>query len=151
MVSVDTDASIAARQGAAWKISGWTDHIAIHHAKGCACCHEYINHLLGAQSLSQINLLHSNIENTAKSTWPRFINSIEIDADERVQKQSSNLHVQINEMKDAPHDTKKSSKRQQCKGLGPSTFISSFNSIEALEKNYLAQLPSNSLTDPTFH
>ena len=43
------------------------------------------------------------------------------------------------------------SKRQQQKGLGPSVYISSFNSIQALEKNYLAQLPSNSLSDPTFH
>ena len=42
------------------------------------------------------------------------------------------------------------SKRQQHKGLGPSTYILSFNSIEALEKNYLAQLPSHSLSDPTF-
>ena len=42
------------------------------------------------------------------------------------------------------------SKRQQRKGLGPSVYISSFNSIEALEKNYLAQLPSHSLSDPTF-
>ena len=41
------------------------------------------------------------------------------------------------------------SKRQQ-KGQGPSVYISSFNSIEALEKNYLAQLPSNSLSDPAF-
>ena len=41
------------------------------------------------------------------------------------------------------------SKRQQQKGLGPSVYISSFNSIEALEKNYLAQLPSHSLSDPT--
>ena len=30
------------------------------------------------------------------------------------------------------------SKRQQKKGLGPSAYISAFNSIEALEKNYLA-------------
>ena len=43
------------------------------------------------------------------------------------------------------------SKRQQHKGLGPSVYILSFNSIEALEKNHLAQLPSNSLSDPTFH
>ena len=43
------------------------------------------------------------------------------------------------------------SKRQQQKGLGPSVYISSFNSIEALEKNYLAQSPSHSLSDPTFH
>ena len=42
------------------------------------------------------------------------------------------------------------SKRQQHKGLGPSVYISSFTSIEALEKNYLAQSPSNSLSDPTF-
>ena len=41
------------------------------------------------------------------------------------------------------------SKRQQQKGLGPSVYISSFNSIEALEKNYLAQSPSHSLSDPT--
>ena len=41
------------------------------------------------------------------------------------------------------------SKRQQRKGLGPSVYISAFNSMEALEKNYLAQSPSNSLTDPT--
>ena len=40
------------------------------------------------------------------------------------------------------------SKRQQQKGLGPSVYISSFNSIEDLEKNYLAQSPSHSLSDP---
>ena len=108
MVSFDTNALIAAYQGAAWKISGWTDHVAIHHAKGCACCHKYINHLLGAQSLGQINLLCSDIENAVQSTWPRFINSIEIDADECVQGQISNLHVQIDEMKDRLHDMKKS-------------------------------------------
>ena len=39
-VSLDTNALIAARLGAAWKISGWPENIAIHHAKGCACCHE---------------------------------------------------------------------------------------------------------------
>ena len=44
------------------------------------------------------------------------------------------------------------SKRQQWKGLGPqSIHVLSFNSIEALEKNYLAQLPSHSLTDPALH
>ena len=64
MVSLDTNALIAARQGAAWKISGWPENIAIHHAKGCACCHEYINHLLGAQSLGKINLQHIDVENT---------------------------------------------------------------------------------------
>ena len=40
------------------------------------------------------------------------------------------------------------SKRQHKKGLGPSVYTSAFNSIEALEKNYLAQSPSHSLTDP---
>ena len=40
------------------------------------------------------------------------------------------------------------SKRQQKKGLGPSVYILAFNSIEALGKNYLAQSPSHSLTDP---
>ena len=40
------------------------------------------------------------------------------------------------------------SKRQQQKGLGPSVYILAFNSIEALEKNYLAQSPSHSLTNP---
>ena len=39
-------------------------------------------------------------------------------------------------------------KKQQKKGLGPSVYISAFNSIEALEKIYLAQSPSHSLTDP---
>ena len=57
-VSLDTDTLIAAHQGAAWKISGWPENITIHHAKGCACCHEYINHLLRAQNLGQINLQH---------------------------------------------------------------------------------------------
>ena len=107
-VSFDTDALIAAHQGAAWKISGWPDNIAIHHTKGCACCHGYINHLLGAQSLGQINLQHLDVENTVQSTWPAFINSIDFDADEHVQGQISNLHVQINELKDALCDMKKS-------------------------------------------
>ena len=74
MVSLDTNALIAACQGTAWKISGWPENIAIHHAKGCACCHEYINHLLRAQSLGQI----------------------------------SDLHVQIDELKDTLQDVKKS-------------------------------------------
>ena len=108
MVSLDTDALIAAHQGAAWKISGWPENIAIHHAKGCACCHEYINHLLGAQSLRQINLQCINIENAVQSAWPMFINSIEIDADQCIQGQLSNLHVQIDELKDALYDVKKS-------------------------------------------
>ena len=108
MVSLNTNVLIAAHQGAAWKISGWSENIAIHHAKGCACCHEYINHLLGAQSLGQINLQCPEIENTVQSAWPTFINSIKINADQCVQGQISNLHVQINELKDALCDAKKS-------------------------------------------
>ena len=100
-VSLDTNTLIAAQQGAAWKISGWLENIAIHHAKGCACCHEYINHLLGAQSLGQINLQHINVKNAVQSAWPTFINSIEIDADQCIQGQLSDLHAQINELKDA--------------------------------------------------
>ena len=85
MVSLDTDTLIAARQGAAWKISGWPENIAIHHAKGCACCHEYINHLLRAQCLGQTNLQCINVENAVQSAWPTFINSIKIDADQCIQ------------------------------------------------------------------
>ena len=112
-VSFYTDALIAACQSAAWKISGWPYNIAIHHAKGCACCHKYINHLLGAQSLRQINLLHPDVENTVQSAWPAFINSIEIDADEHVQGQISDLHAQIDELKDALCDAKKFSQNAE--------------------------------------
>ena len=108
MVSLDTDTLIAARQGAAWKISGWPENIAIHHAKGCACCHKYINHLLGAQSLRQINLQHIDVKNAVQSAWPPFINSIEIDADQCIQGQLSDLHAQIDELKDSLCDAKKS-------------------------------------------
>ena len=101
IVSLDTDTLIAARQGAAWEISGWPENIANHHAKGCACCHEYINHLLGAQSLRQINLQRIDIENAVQSTWPMFINSIKIDADQRIKGQLSDLHVQSDELKDS--------------------------------------------------
>ena len=66
------------------------------------------NHLLGAQSLGKINLQCINIENAVQSTWPTFINSIEINADQRIQGQLSNLHAQINELKDSLHDAKKS-------------------------------------------
>ena len=76
--------------------------------RGCACCHEYINHLLRGQSLRQINLQRIDVENAVQSAWPAFINSIEIDADQCVQGQISDLHVQINELKDALHDMKKS-------------------------------------------
>ena len=108
MVSLDTDTLIAAHQGAAWKISGWPENITIHHAKGCACCHEYINHLLGAQSLRQINLQCIDVENAVQSAWPTFINSIEIDAAQCIQGQLSNLHAQINELKDSLCNVKKS-------------------------------------------
>ena len=37
-----------------------------------------------------------------------FINNIEIDADQRVQGQISDLHGQIDELKDALHNMKKS-------------------------------------------
>ena len=70
--------------------------------------HEYINHLLRAQSLGQINLQHLDIKNAVQSAWPAFINSIEIDADQCVQGQISDLHAQINELKDALCDAKKS-------------------------------------------
>ena len=96
MVSLDTNTLIAACQGAAWKISGWPENIAIHHAKGCSCCHEYINHLLGAQSLGQINLQCIDVENAVQSTWPAFINSIKIDANQCIQGQLSDLHAHIN-------------------------------------------------------
>ena len=72
------------------------------------CCHEYINHLLRAQSLRQINLQCLNIKNAVQSAWPAFINSIKIDADQSIQGQVSDLHAQINELKDALHDAKKS-------------------------------------------
>ena len=36
-----------------------------------------------------------------------FINSIEIDADQRIQGQLSDLHAQIDELKDSLHDAKK--------------------------------------------
>ena len=108
MVSLDTDALIAAHQGVAWKISGWPENITIHHTKGCACCHEYINNLLRAQSLRQINLQHIDVKNAVQSTWPAFINSIKINADQRIQGQLSDLHAQIDELKDSLHDTKKS-------------------------------------------
>ena len=107
-VSLDTNALIAARQGAAWKISGWPENITIHHAKGCACCHEYINHLLGAQSLGKINLQSIDIKNAVQSAWPAFINSIKINADQRIQGQLSDLHAQINELKDTLCNAKKS-------------------------------------------
>ena len=107
-VSFDTDTLIVAHQGAARKISGWPENIPIHHAKGCVCCHEYINHLLGAQSLGQINLQCIDVKNPVQSTWPTFINSIEIDADQRIQGQLSNLHAQIDELKDSLHNAKKS-------------------------------------------
>ena len=62
---------------------------------------------LGLRSLGQINLQHLDVENKVQSTWPAFINSIEINADQCMQGQISDLHVQINELKDALHDVKK--------------------------------------------
>ena len=53
MVSFDTDTLIATCQSAAWKISRWPDNIAIHHTKGCDCCHEYINHLFRLRALGK--------------------------------------------------------------------------------------------------
>ena len=91
-----------------WKISGWPDNIAIHHAKGCVCCHEYINHLLRAQSLWQFNLQCLDVENTVQSTWPTFINSTKINTDQCMQGQISDLHAQIDELKDTLCDVKKS-------------------------------------------
>ena len=61
-----------------------------------------------AQSLRQINLQHIDVENAVQSTWPAFINSIKIDADQHVQGQISDLHAQIDELKDALCDAKKS-------------------------------------------
>ena len=76
--------------------------------KGCACCHEYINHLLRAQNLRQINLQRIDVENAVQSTCPTFINSIEIDADQCIQGQLSDLHAQIDELKDSLCNVKKS-------------------------------------------
>ena len=50
----------------------------------------------------------NDVENAVQSTWPTFINSIEIDADQRIQRQLSDLHVQIDELKDSLCDAKKS-------------------------------------------
>ena len=52
------------------------------------------------QNLRQINLLHPDVENAVQSTWPMFINRMKIDANEHVQGQISDLHVQIDELKD---------------------------------------------------
>ena len=40
------------------------------------------------------------------------------------------------------------SKRQQQKGLGPSVYISAFNSIEALEKNLLGTIAKSFVDRP---
>ena len=57
---------------------------------------------------NKINLLPPDVKNAVQSAWPAFINSIEIDADECMQGQISNLHVQIDKLKDTLHDAKKS-------------------------------------------
>ena len=61
-----------------------------------------------AQSLRQINLQHINVKNTVQSAWPAFINSIEIDVDQCIQGQLSDLHAQSNELKDSLCNAKKS-------------------------------------------
>ena len=62
----------------------------------------------GSGSWGQINLQHLDVENAVQSAWPTFINSIKIDADECMQGQISDLHAQIDELKDALCDMKKS-------------------------------------------
>ena len=51
---------------------------------------------------------HIDIENAVQSAWPTFINSIKINADQLIQGQLSDLHAQIDELKDAFHNAKKS-------------------------------------------
>ena len=55
-----------------------------------------------------INLQHIDIENVVQSAWPTFINSIKIDAAQHIQGQLSDLHAQIDELKDSLRDAKKS-------------------------------------------
>ena len=47
-------------------------------------------------------------ENAVQSAWPTFINSIIINADQHIQGQLSDMHVQIDKLKDFLHDAKKS-------------------------------------------
>ena len=54
------------------------------------------------------NLQHIDVENAVQSAWPMFINSIKIDADQHIQGQLSDLHAQIDELKDSLCDAKKS-------------------------------------------
>ena len=49
-----------------------------------------------------------DVENAVQSAWPAFINSIEIDADQHIQGQLSDLHAQIDELKDFLRNMKKS-------------------------------------------
>ena len=153
MVSLDTNALIAAHQGAAWKISGWPENIAIHHAKGCTCCHKYINHLLGAQSLGQINLQRIDVENAVQSAWHMFINSIEINADQHIQGQLSDLHAQIDELKDSLRNAKKSycnaeavltKEHSQVKDLEQE--LKGLKSCSQVEANASALLPTTLVT-----
>ena len=64
--------------------------------------------LVKCKNLTKTNLQHLDIENAVQGAWPMFINSIEIDADQCIQGQLSNLHAQINELKDALCNAKKS-------------------------------------------
>ena len=49
-VSLDTDALIAACQGAAWKIHGWPENIAIHHVLWISHIFHYVCTLSGPSS-----------------------------------------------------------------------------------------------------
>ena len=148
MVSLDTNALIAAHQGAAWKISGWPENIAIHHAKGCACCHKYINHLLGAQSLGQINLQRIDVENAVQSAWPAFINSIEINADQHIQGQLSDLHVQIDELKDSLRNVKKSYHNVEAVLTKEHSWVKDLKSHLQVEANASALPPMLATVEP---
>ena len=99
-VSFDTDALIAAHQGAGWKISGWAGNVATHHAWGCTCCHEYINHLIGAQGRGQINLRRAAIGTAINTAWPGLMQDFETAANEKAQPIIDDLHSEIDELKD---------------------------------------------------
>ena len=63
---------------------------------------------LGLRASGKSTYSVSTLRKAVQSAWPVFINSIGIDADEHVQGQISNLHAQIDELKDTLHDAKKS-------------------------------------------
>ena len=107
-VSYDTDALIAAQQGAAWKISGLVGNVATHHTRGCTCCHEYINHLIGAQGLGQINLRRAAIGTAVNTAWPGLMQDFETAANEKAQPIIDDLHSEIDELKDRLRHAKRS-------------------------------------------